>query len=377
VYKHQKKIVTDSYGWEGMDFHNEDDVVATAVELRQNRKKKTPPFTLNELLSERQKELDDAAELLRKEQERLEREELIKLDSVFEKYCIDNAHKVSLRDEKSYYKNWIKKPIGQKRLDQITLLDLERIRKKMQDAGKAPRSIGYIKTITRQIYNYAAERNLYTGPLPTVHFLKKQRVDNKRQRYLSPEEADTLLQKIREASEQTYRICLLSLNSGMRFGEIASLQWQHITTDRREILVIDPKNAESRSVYMTDTTRMMFDEMKQGKPADLVFPSRKGGKMSSISKTFARSVAELQMNEEITDRRLQVVFHTLRHSCASWLVNSGVELPVIARILGHKSLQMTMRYSHVNDTSVQGAMKMLDQHQEKPEKIVIPINKNG
>lgn len=152
----------------------------------------------------------------------------------------------------------------------------------------------------------------------------------------------------------------------MRFGEIASLQWHHVVNkSRREIIVLDPKNGETRTVYMTDVVLAMFDTMEVGNPPDLVFPSRKGGRMGSVSKTFFRAVSDLDLNAGVSDRRMQVVFHTLRHSCASWLVKSGVELPVIAKILGHKSLQMTMRYSHVNDASVQGAMKKLDQQQKE------------
>lgn len=369
TYKYKGKVLSEAFGWEGPGL-NEEIAYKICHELKVNRKNKTPPFTLNELLAGRDEALAEEKEKKRLKQEQTEREEKTKLDTIFDAYCADTSHKKSLKDEKNYYKNWIKIPLGQKRLGQITLLDLERIKKKMTTAGKAPRSIQYIKSIVRQVYNYAIERNLYSGSLPTLHFLKKQKIDNKRQRYLSPEDADTLLSKIWDISEQTYQICLLSLNTGMRFGEIASLRWQHVNTNRREILVIDPKNTESRGVYMTDTVQQMIQEMEKGRPADLVFPSRKGGQMSSISKTYARAVADLGLNAGIDDRRMQVVFHTLRHSCASWLVNSGVELPVIAKILGHKSLQMSMRYSHINNTSVKEAMQTLDQNQKKQKKIV-------
>jgi len=78
-------------------------------------------------------------------------------------------------------------------------------------------------------------------------------------------------------------------------------------------------------------------------------------------------VDELGLNDGIDDRRLKVVFHTLRHTAASWLVNQGITLPVIAKILGHKTLQMTERYSHVNDESVKKAMATFDQQQTKKD----------
>ncbi len=207
--------------------------------------------------------------------------------------------------------------------------------------------------------------------------MKKQRLANRRHRALSPEEADRLLAEVRQHSETTYRISLLSLNSGMRFGEIAALCWQHINTDNREILVIDPKNGEKmRAVYMTDTNLRMFREMESGRPEDLIFPSRTGEKMTRVSNVFGKALQALGLNNGITDRRMRIVFHSLRHSCASWLVNSGVELPTIAKILGHKILSMTMRYSHVNDISVKNAMAVLDE-QQRPEEKVVKLRKNS
>lgn len=73
---------------------------------------------------------------------------------------------------------------------------------------------------------------------------------------------------------------------------------------------------------------------------------------------------------------MQVVFHSLRHSCASILVNAGVELPIIAKILGHKTLAMTMSYSHVNDRSVKNAMSFLDEKQAENKIVSIKGNRN-
>jgi integrase len=377
VYKWQGKTVTDAYGWEGEDFHNEDDVVETALVLRQNRKAMTPPFTLKELIEEREQVIEAKAEQVRQEQLQEEREKTTRLDQVFAQYCESHSHKKSLENEIGLYRNWIGPAVGGKRLDEIILLDLERIKRKMTTAGKSPRTIQYIKSIVRQIYSYASIRGMYDGTPPTQHFLKKQRLDNKRQRYLTPDEANALLETIRPHSEQTYNICLLSLNTGMRFGEIASLRWQHINFDSMTILIVDPKNGESRNAYMTDAVVQMFTGMERGKPDGIVFPARTGGKMAAASKAFFRAVDRIGLNDGITDRRMKVVFHSLRHSCASWLVNAGVELPTIAKVLGHKSLEMTARYSHVNDTSVRNAMRTIDHQQAQAGKVVNLRSGNG
>ena len=363
VYKWQGRTTTDTYGWEGDDFKNEDDIVSTALELRQNRRNMTPPFTLAELKALRKADLDEVERQRQEEERRQARENRIIFDNVFLRYCESNEHKKSLKDEANYYKNWIAPVIGRKRLDQILLFDLEKIRAKMTKAGKAPRSIGYVKSIVRQVYHFAMKHKLYAGDVPTTHFLERQRIDNKRQRYLSPAEAAVLLADVKAYSLTTWRVSLLSLNTGMRFSEIANLRWQHVSIQNREILVLDPKNGETRAVYLTDTVLGMFDEIQPGRPDDLVFVDSNGRKMARVSNTFMDSVNRLRLNDGIDDRRLKVVFHSLRHSCASTLVNAGVEIPIIAKILGHKTLTMTMRYSHINDDSIKSAMAVLDRQQ--------------
>jgi integrase len=175
--------------------------------------------------------------------------------------------------------------------------------------------------------------------------------------------------EIRKYSESTYRVALLSMHTGMRFGEIAGLLWQHVKVNQGYILVLDPKNTEGRTVYMNDAVKELFAAMEPGKPNSLVFPSNRGTKMTSVSNTFTRAVETLGLNEGITDRRMKVVFHTLRHSCASWLANSGVDMQEVGKVLGHKSLTMTMRYSHINDSKVKNAMQLLDL-QTKEEKVM-------
>ncbi len=374
-YRLGGKVKEEGLGWASEGW-TERKAAAVLAELKANQTTGAGPQTLQE------KRAILERENLAKKNQALQDEQTI-MDNVFLRYCEASSGKKSLKDEKNYYKNWIAPAIGKKKLDEIVLLDLQRIQKKMETAGRAPRSISYIKSIVRQIYHYAMDQNLFAGEVPTTRFLKgknQKKFDNKRQRYLSPDQADELLVEIRKHSETTYRVALLSLNSAMRFGEIAGLRWQHINTSNREIIVLDPKNNESRSVYMTDTVLRMFEEMKRGKPDDLVFPARQPKyyestqqPMKAVSKVFDRAVATLRLNEGITDRRMRIVFHSLRHSCASWLVNAGIELPTIARILGHKSIAMTMRYSHVDDETVADAMSVLDQKQNGKFRKVVAV----
>ena len=78
-----------------------------------------------------------------------------------------------------------------------------------------------------------------------------------------------------------------------------------------------------------------------------VFKTKNGTKIKEVSNAFARVVDILKLNEGITDNRQKVVFHTLRHTYASWLTQLGTDLYVVQKLMGHSSFAMTQRYAHL------------------------------
>lgn len=91
-----------------------------------------------------------------------------------------------------------------------------------------------------------------------------------------------------------------------------------------------------------------------------IFKARNGGKITDLSDTFQRTVDKLGFNDGITDPRQKVVFHTLRHTYASWLVMKGVDLYTTQKLMGHKSNQMTQRYAHLAPGYLEKAVNSLD-----------------
>jgi site-specific recombinase XerD len=91
----------------------------------------------------------------------------------------------------------------------------------------------------------------------------------------------------------------------------------------------------------------------------LVFISTVVTKIDSVSKSFSRAIETLGFNNGIDDHRQKVVFHTLRHTYASWLVMSGVDLYTVQKLMGHSTISMTERYSHLAPDHLKKAVKML------------------
>lgn len=236
----------------------------------------------------------------------------------------------------------------------------------MAEAGRAARSIRYALAVVRQTFNYAKYVDLYDGPSP-IHNIRMPQADNKRLRFLTHEESKKLLKELKSRSQQLYEISLISLRTGARADEIFSLKWGDVDLDHGLLTLLDTKNTKTRIGYMTEDVKELLKNKDRGEYSELVFPGRGGVKITAISKSFDRAVNEIGLNDEITDDRMKVVFHTLRHTYASWLVEKGEDLYVVNKLMGHSSLAMTERYSHVGNKTLQDAVKKLEEYDLTPE----------
>ena len=148
---------------------------------------------------------------------------------------------------------------------------------------------------------------------------------------------------------------------GARAWEIYSLRWGDIDHKAGTVFLRQTKNGHSRHVYITKEIRDILERRyeNQGRN-ELVFPSTKGTEITRISNTFDIVVAELGFNEGVTDSRQKVVFHTTRHTFASWLVQRGVPIYTVAKLTGHSELRMVERYAHLAPDGVKEAAMLLE-----------------
>ncbi|MDZ7697638.1 MAG: tyrosine-type recombinase/integrase [Deltaproteobacteria bacterium] len=309
--------------------------------LKRNALKGKGPLTLKE-----DRKLAKAKEKADKEAQAEEKRRAVTFGEFFTGEYIPTAktHKKpkTIKEEESIYAVWLEPNIGNMKLVDLRPLHIEKVKKAMLDNGKAPRRVQYALAVIRQTWNTARGRGLVQGDWPGKD-VKVPSFDNRRMRFLNGGEADKLLAKVKKRSEQTHNISLISLDCGLRFGEIVKLQWGHVDTDNMTIRVVDPKGTKgtkSRTAFMTERVRDMFESMPIGKKTELVFKDRKHGRqVDKISHAFWRSVDKLELNKEVEDRRDRVVFHTLRHSYASNLVSSGADLYVVSQLLGHSRVE--------------------------------------
>ena len=145
----------------------------------------------------------------------------------------------------------------------------------------------------------------------------------------------------------------VALHTGMRLAEILGLRYEQVDLKHGFILLEITKNGERREIPIDNTCIKMFNVMPHSIESIFVFTDRNGNPYKSIK----RSISTALKKAEIRDFR----FHDLRHTFASHLVMAGVDLTSVKELLGHKSLSMTMRYSHLSPSHKRKAVNKLDE----------------
>jgi len=167
-----------------------------------------------------------------------------------------------------------------------------------------------------------------------------------RERFLSEPERVALLREC-DASEFAPLATLvrLALATGGRKSELLGLKWSEVDLDRRVVRFVDTKNGDSRTVPLAAAAVDALKTWKKDRVmAGAVFPYRKTD--IEVAWRAARTAAGLD----------DVRFHDLRHTAASYLAMSGASLLDIASILGHRTLAMVRRYSHLSEQHTTAAV---------------------
>ncbi|WP_304025470.1 MULTISPECIES: tyrosine-type recombinase/integrase [Desulfovibrio] len=297
------------------------------------------------------------------------------LDRAWERYRDDwmKAKGKRYDSDQWMYDAHVRPVFGRTLLQEISPYALDRFMASLTAQGLSAQTIRHLVGLIRRIMRRMVAWGLYDGPLP-FDAISMPRLDNRRERFLQPEEARALLAELHRRSHQTWLMALISLQCGLRFSEIAGIRHMDINIQQGLLYIAESKNGRARHAYLTPE---LIDALRDlpARPADaLVFPTRNGERMTNVSDSFSRAVDYLGLNDtgdtfrdangiehpvKITDRRQRIVFHSLRHTYASWLACSGAGQAMIAELLGHSSLEMSRRYTHLMDDEKKSTMERI------------------
>jgi integrase len=275
--------------------------------------------------------------------------------------------------------------IYEKPLDEIKAIDVESIKAARLKAGRLPATVNRDLDRIRGALSRAVDWGMLPEhPLRTVKRAKG--VDNSRVRYLTKAEEKRLrevLQK-REDERRKHRVSgnawcaqrgygdgrpmwpkdgytdhlmplvLVALNTGLRRGELFSLEWENVNLATK-MLTVTAGNAKSRKArhipLNAEALKILKRWKKQGDGKGLVFPGAAGERMTNINKSWDGLVEAAKLDN--------FRFHDLRHDFASKLVMAGVDLNTVRELLGHADIAMTLRYSHLAPAKLAAAVAML------------------
>lgn len=135
---------------------------------------------------------------------------------------------------------------------------------------------------------------------------------------------------------------LLSINTGLRRGEVFSLKWENIDLERAMLTIEGAyaKSGKTRHVPLnTEALHTLKSWRLQTHNTILVFPSKNDEPFNNVKKTWAGILNLAKINN--------FRWHDLRHHFASRLVMAGVDLNTVRELLGHSEMTMTLRYAHL------------------------------
>jgi len=172
---------------------------------------------------------------------------------------------------------------------------------------------------------------------------------------LGRQEVDDLLRCTKNLKHRTFLTTLYA--TGMRFSEAANLHINDIDSKRMQIRITHGKGAKQRQVPLSPRLLSeLRDYWKQFKPTSLLFPGNSADKTyadTSIQKAIKDSAKLANINKNVTP-------HTLRHSYATGLLEAGVDLLTISRLLGHACFATTMIYLHCRREHLHSVPSPLD-----------------
>lgn len=246
---------------------------------------------------------------------------------------------------------------GRKRLDEITTPEVAKWLGELRHAGKAMATVEKIRIVFNRSFELALRWQTPGVKFNPVRGIPRPRMNNARDRFLSSEDAARLLKATEKSlCPQLRNIVGLLLLTGARKRELLDARWENVNVERKMWFIPDSKTGKPRHVPLSQAALNIIDQLPRFDNCPWLLPNPKTKKPFTDIKhpwETARAAAGLH----------GLHIHDLRHSAASFMINAGIDLFAVGRVLGHADHQSTMRYAHLaNDTLRQaveaGAAKM-------------------
>jgi integrase len=249
----------------------------------------------------------------------------------------------------SMLNNHILPEFGSLFLDEITLSDVIKLHCAMRDKGYAAVTCNNAVIMMRYMFNLAKKwgfKGVENNPSAGFALFE---VNNQRERYLSRSEVQLLKNAINESENtQLKYIVVLLLFTGCRKRELLDAKWEHMDIDKRIWRIPTTKSGKLRHVPLSDIVIDILQNLPRFDDCPYILPNPQTQKPYN---TIYYSWNTARNRADMPDLRM----HDLRHSFASFLINSGRSLYEVQNILGHSQISSTQRYAHLSETTLVAA----------------------
>jgi integrase len=188
-------------------------------------------------------------------------------------------------------------------------------------------------------------------------------VSNNRVRYLSPEEEERLLSVLTGEREHLWPIVMVDIYTGLRKGELLNLRKDELDFNFGVIQLRKTKSRRGhvivgRTVPMESVVKKLLWAEGRQRDGEFVFINPKTGKpYTDVKKAFAKACQKAKLKD--------FTFHDLRHTFGTRLAEQNVDVVRIKELMGHQSIETTMRYMHATDRGKRAAVAALSAYREK------------
>jgi len=243
----------------------------------------------------------------------------------------------------------IKRHLGTRQLLDIGPREIEAMIAARLEDGIAKATINRQSATLSKLFSWSIERGYHPGPNP-MRRIKKFRESPGRIRYLTGDEASRLTLA---AAHHLKAIVVAAHHTGGRLNEILCLLWGDIDFDgglvtfRRETT----KSRKERQVPLTPELAATLRRLRPGAADTRVFDYN-GRDLTSVRTAYLRACRKAGLGRD-------VVFHTLRHTFASWFVMNGGDLFRLQKYLGHSNMTLTQRYSHLSPEFIKNGVQFI------------------
>jgi integrase len=259
------------------------------------------------------------------------------------------GYKRSWKTDKSLLRNHLIPRLGGKHLDQITKKDIIAIHHGRRADGAAPGSANRLLILMRYIFNLALKWELAgvtKNPTKGVPLFEE---NNKRERYLTKEEAQRLYACLLESdNEMLQYIVPMLILTGARKREVLDARWEDFDLARRLWRIPISKTGKARHVPLSDGVIRLLHTVPRFPDCPFLVPNPKTLR-PYVSIYYSWNTARKATGLP------EVRVHDLRHSFASFLINAGRSIYEVQKILGHTQIRTTQRYAHLSQDTLLAA----------------------